>query len=79
MSTKVLATWLERAHALGPLPGAYISVLEIDLSVEAQALLLTTVAEGLHRVLYPHTLRLSGRLASVESRPEKELSAALEN
>lgn len=59
LSMKVLATWLERAHALGPLPGAYISVLEIDLSVDAQALILTTVAEGLHRVLYPHTLRFS--------------------
>ena len=59
LSVDILATWLDRAHLLGPLPGAYASVLEGDLSVEAQALILTTVTEGLHRVLFPDTLRFS--------------------
>jgi len=59
LSVGVLATWLSRADVLGPLPGAYASVLESALAVEAQALILTTVTEGLHRVLYPKTKRFS--------------------
>lgn len=59
LTLEVVATWLGRATALGPLPGAFASVLETDLSVEAQALILTTVAEGLHRVLYPDRHRFS--------------------
>ena len=59
LTLNVVATWLGRANTLGPLPGAFASVLETDLSVEAQALILTTVAEGLHRVLYPDTKRFS--------------------
>jgi hypothetical protein len=53
----VAAAWLDRATTLGPLPGAFASVLEANLSVETQALILTTVAEGLHRVLRPDSLR----------------------
>jgi hypothetical protein len=59
LTLNVVATWLGRANTLGPLPGTFASVLETDLSVEAQALILTTVAEGLHRVLYPDTQRFS--------------------
>jgi hypothetical protein len=59
LTLNVVTIWLDRATTLGPLPGAFASVLEADLSVEAQALILTTVAEGLHRMLYPDTLRFS--------------------
>lgn len=59
LSIEILVKWMDRAHVLGPLPGAYASVLESHLSVEAQALILTTVSEGLHRVLYPKTVRFT--------------------
>jgi hypothetical protein len=59
LSVDILAKWVDRAHVLGPLPGAYASLLENDLSVEAQSLILTTVTEGLHRVLYPETVRFT--------------------
>lgn len=59
LTLDAVARWLDKANILGPLPSAFASVLEADISVEAQALILTTVAEGLHRVLYPDTLRFS--------------------
>lgn len=65
LNLTVVATWLDRATSLGPLPGAFASVLEVHLSVEAQALILTTVSEGLHRVLFPDTRRFSVEHAEI--------------
>lgn len=72
LTLPVVATWLDRAPSLGPLPGAFASVLETDLSVEAQALILTTVAEGLHRMLYPNTRRFSVEHAEIVRRAAVE-------
>ena len=59
ISIEVLATWLDRAHVLGPLPAGVASVLETNMAVETQVLILTTIAEGLHRALHPEVLRFT--------------------
>ena len=59
ISTDVLATWLDQAHVLGPLPAGIASLWETDMAVETQVLILTTIAEGLHRALHPETLRFT--------------------
>ena len=59
ISIEVLATWLDRAQVLGPLPAGVASVWETDMAVETQVLVLTTIAEGLHRALHPETLRFT--------------------
>jgi hypothetical protein len=59
ISIEVLATWLDRAYVLGPLPAGVASVWETNMAVETQVLILTTVAEGLHRALHPETLRFT--------------------
>jgi hypothetical protein len=59
ISIEVLATWLDRAHVLGPLPAGVASVWETNMAVETQVLILTTIAEGLHRALHPETLRFT--------------------
>lgn len=57
ISIEVLAVWLDRAHVLGSLPAGVASLWETDLAVETQVLILTTIAEGLHRALHPEALR----------------------
>jgi hypothetical protein len=59
ISIEVLATWLDRAQVLGPLPAGVASVWETNMAVETQVLILTTIAEGLHRALHPETLRFT--------------------
>jgi hypothetical protein len=59
ISIAVLATWLDRAHLLGPLPAGVASLWETNLAVETQVLILTTIAEGLHRALRPEVLRFT--------------------
>jgi len=59
ISIDVLATWLDRAQVLGPLPAGIASVWETDMAVETQVLILTTIAEGLHRALHPEVLRFT--------------------
>jgi hypothetical protein len=56
-----LAQWLDRSQTLGPLPAGVASVFENDLAVDTQVLLLTTLTEGVHRVLHPKTLRFSAK------------------
>jgi hypothetical protein len=59
ISIDVLATWLDQSHVLGPLPAGVASLLETDLAVDTQVLILTTIAEGLHRALHPELLRFT--------------------
>jgi Apea-like HEPN len=59
ISIDVLATWLDQAHVLGPLPAGIASLWETNLAVETQVLILTTIAEGLHRALHPEALRFT--------------------
>jgi len=48
-----LATWFDRAELLGPLPPVVAEALTGPVALESRVLELTTVAEGLHRRLYP--------------------------
>lgn len=49
-----VATWLNRVDQLGPLPpGVADLAREGAISLETQVLQLTTIAEGLHRALFP--------------------------
>jgi hypothetical protein len=59
ISIDVMATWLDQAHVLGPLPAGIASLWETNLAVETQVLILTTIAEGLHRALHPEALRFT--------------------
>ena len=59
ISIVVVAAWLDRAHVLGPLPAGVASIWETELAIETQVLILTTIAEGLHRALHPEALRYS--------------------
>lgn len=53
-----VGTWLDKVHLLGPLPAVVADLTQADaISLDTQALLLATVAEGLHRRLYPDDLR----------------------
>jgi hypothetical protein len=54
-----LATWLDRANVLGPLPAGIASIWETNMAVDTQVLVLTTTAEGLHRALHPEALRFT--------------------
>lgn len=82
ISIEVLATWLDRAQVLGPLPAGVASVWETDMAVETQVLVLTTIAEGLHRALHPEALRFTHeqgktiRTAAVETVREISADAA---
>jgi len=50
-----VAAWLNRVDQLGPLPpGVADLAREGAISLEAQVLQLTTIAEGLHRALFPN-------------------------
>lgn len=50
--------WLDKASLLGPLPAVVTDLAQAPaISLDTQALLLATVAEGLHRRLYPGDLR----------------------
>jgi hypothetical protein len=52
-----LSTWLDRVELLGPLPSVVASSLRGPVQLETQVLVLSTVAEGLHRRLFPDVLR----------------------
>jgi ApeA N-terminal domain 1 len=60
-----VATWLDSTSHLGPLPSVVARVASSqDDTVEAQLLELTTVAEGLHRLLLPEGKRMTKQQAS---------------
>jgi len=53
-----IGTWLDKVRLLGPLPAVVADLTAAHtLSLDTQSLLLATVAEGLHRQLYPDDLR----------------------
>jgi hypothetical protein len=53
-----IGTWLDKASLLGPLPAVVADLSQAQaISLDTQALLLATIAEGLHRRLYPEDLR----------------------
>jgi hypothetical protein len=53
-----VAAWLDRVDLLGPLPPGVADLVGIGtISLESQVLQLTSIAEGLHRVLYPRQKR----------------------
>lgn len=55
---KNIATWLDQVDVLGPLPPGVADLVHGEtISVESQVLQLTSVAEGLHRVLHPRQKR----------------------
>ncbi|WP_282944547.1 HEPN domain-containing protein [Cellulomonas endometrii] len=59
-----LATWLERAPVLNPIPAVLLqSFSDPDRPIESQVLDLATAAEGLHRRLHPSDRRMSRRQA----------------
>lgn len=58
LSLRSLCTWLDRVEKLGPLPPVVADLAHAKtISVETQVLLLCTIAEGLHRRLYPDEVR----------------------
>jgi hypothetical protein len=59
ISTQVIAHWLDRADTLGSLPAAVASLFGDSLPIETQVLILTTIAEGLHRALHPDRTRFT--------------------
>jgi Apea-like HEPN len=59
ISAQILAHWLDRANLLGSLPAGVASVWQGSLAVETQVLILTTIAEGLHRALNPDRVRFT--------------------
>jgi len=59
ITAPILARWLDRANVLGSLPAGVASVSEGSLAVETQVLILTTIAEGLHRALHPDRVRFT--------------------
>jgi hypothetical protein len=53
-----VGSWLDKASLLGPLPAVVADLAQADgISLDTQALLFATVAEGMHRCLYPGDLR----------------------
>jgi hypothetical protein len=53
-----VGAWLDKVGLLGPLPAVVADLAQASpISLDTQALLLATVAEGLHRRLYPENLR----------------------
>jgi hypothetical protein len=55
-----VAAWLESSVSLGPLPSVVARVVSsLDDTLEAQLLELTTVAEGIHRLLLPKRTRMT--------------------
>jgi hypothetical protein len=49
-----VGVWLDKVDLLGPLPAVVADLAQAQpISLDTQALLLATVAEGLHRRLYP--------------------------
>lgn len=60
-----VATWLDAAEKLGPLPPVVAATAAgPGRTLETQLLELTTVAEGLHRRLFPESRRLSPEQSS---------------
>ena len=59
-----VGAWLNRAGLLGPLPSVVADLAHAPVvSLETQVLQLTTVAEGLHRRLYPDDKRMEEPVA----------------
>ncbi|HEX8626882.1 MAG TPA: HEPN domain-containing protein [Catenuloplanes sp.] len=59
LTPTVIATWLGRTDALGPLPPVVAAAMRGPIALEGRVLELTTVAEGLHRRLRPEAVRFS--------------------
>jgi hypothetical protein len=59
----VATTWLDEVERLGPLPPIVASASG-PITLEAEVLALTTVAEGLHRRLCPNAFRFSEEVGS---------------
>ena len=59
-----IVAWLDKAELLGPLPAVVADVAHSrPITIDTQVLLLTTVAEGLHRRLYPEDVRFDDNIA----------------
>jgi hypothetical protein len=59
-----VGVWLSRVDSLGPLPAVVADLAHAEsISLETQVLLLSTVAEGLHRRLYPGEVRFDEQVA----------------
>jgi len=68
-----VAAWLDSIGRLGPLPSVVARVASSsDDTVEAQLLELSSVAEGLHRLLLPHRQRMTKEQASEARRKAVE-------
>jgi hypothetical protein len=61
-----VAAWLNKVEQLGPLPAVVADMAHADsISVDTQVLLLATVAEGMHRRLYPGDISYAKRLIAL--------------
>lgn len=55
-----VCTWLDQAERFGPLPPVVADLASADsVAIETQVLQLTTVAEGIHRALFPDEQRFN--------------------
>lgn len=63
LSLRHITTWLDRVEALGQLPPVVAQALTGRIQLETRVLELATVAEGLHRRLYPETMGYSKEVA----------------
>lgn len=77
ISADVLATWLDRTNILGPLPAGVASVFESHLSIDTEVLILTTIAEGLHRAIHPDVVRFGLEEAEQVRAAATEAAAAI--
>lgn len=59
-----VAAWLDRVDLLGPLPPGVADLTRANLvSLDTQVLQLTSIAEGVHRALYPRQKQFEKKIA----------------
>ena len=64
LGLREIGAWLDQAGTLGPMPAVVADLAQASsISLDTQALLLATVAEGLHRCLYPDEVRFDQQTA----------------
>jgi hypothetical protein len=64
LSVQHVKAWLDKAELLGPLPAVVADLAHArPITLDTQVLLLTTVAEGLHRRLYRDDVRFDDKIA----------------
>jgi hypothetical protein len=78
-----IGSWLNKANLLGPLPAVVADLSQAQaISLDTQALLLATIAEGLHRRLYPDDLRFDDEKklnAEIAERVQTTAAGAVES